>query len=66
MWVASGVGGSAALGVYDHPPPDGSSLGVIEVPEEDLFWFDRSMVRGAAQATRYRDRLQEWFAGVLG
>lgn len=49
------------LGVYDHPPPEGSELGAIAIPEEDLFWFDKGMVRGAAQATKYLEQLEDWF-----
>lgn len=49
--------------MYDHPPPDGSNIEAIEIPEDDLFWFDRGIVRGAAEATRYRERLTAWFAG---
>ena len=49
------------MGIYDHEPPAGSGLSSIEIREDDLFWFDKDMVRGAAIATRYRDRLLEWF-----
>lgn len=65
LWTATGLGGTVKLGVYDHPPPEGSGLTSVAIPEEDLFWFDVSMVRGAAQATAYLDRLESWF-GDLG
>lgn len=37
----------------------------IEIPEDDLFWFDKGLVRGAAQFTTYKERLQSWFEGLI-
>lgn len=61
-WVATGPQGAIYTGVYDSPPPPDSGLTYIELDEDNLFWFDREIVRGAVQATRYRDELKAWFA----
>jgi hypothetical protein len=46
------------MGVFDHAPPAGSGLSAVEIREDDLFWFDKGLVRGAAEATKYRDRVK--------
>jgi len=66
LWYAAGVtGGSVALGVYDHPPPDGSGVQAVEMDSADMFGFDARLVKGAAQATAYLEELRAWAGDLI-
>lgn len=56
----AGIDATTWLGVYDHPPPEGSGIQAVEVPEDQLFDMDKSLLRGAMQATHYRDEIRDW------
>lgn len=49
------------VGVYDHPPPEGSGLDSYYYDPESMAagLFDRELVRVAGLITRLRDRLPE-------
>lgn len=49
------------VGVYDHPPPDGSGLSSYYYSPEDISsgLFDRELVRTAELITRIRDRIHD-------
>lgn len=61
----AGVDASTWLGVYDHPPPAGTGIVAVELDQDSLFASDAAMVRGAMEATAYRDRLRDWIGSHL-
>jgi hypothetical protein len=58
LWPAT----TAIVGVYDHPPPDGSGLSSTYLSPETIeqsLW-QRELVKTAEALTRARDKIQSW------
>lgn len=63
MWRVATLwpNGEAVIGVYDHPPPEGAGIDVIEIdrhgPAAEDF-FSREGIKTAEALTKLKDRIR--------